>query len=210
MSLQERRRDDFVVTIDHILRIESKVSNSLGPNGTFSFPDQHKIYEGLFLSAWTHWEEVLRLVLVDDLSENPNGLVQKSVRNFRTKGAPRRLAERILFHPDHPQKFVEWDFDIVKSRADQFLPQNHRFSTQLPRASDVSKLKRIRNAVAHKSDRARESFLNLVADPPFSLTPPQKKGITVGRFLATQQWNGNITLVEACQLLKQNVNHLVS
>ena len=209
MSLQERRKDEFIATTDHILRIEGKISSSLGRGGTFSFPDQHKIYEGLFLSAWTHWEEFLRDVLIDDLAADPNGVLQKEVRKFRTKGAPRRLAERILFHPDHPQKFVEWDLGIIKSRADQLLPQCHRFSNQLRHANDIEKLKRIRNAIAHKSDRARNSFLKLVSGQPFALLPAQKKGITVGRFLATQAWNGNIALVEACQILKRTANELV-
>ena len=209
MSPQEKRKKEFSNTVSHILRIEGKISNSLGPGGAFSFPDQHKIYEGLFLSAWTHWEEFLRDVVIDDLSEDKNGVLLKGIKKFRTKGSPRRLAERILLHPDHPKKFVEWDLNIIKNRADRLLSGNHRFGIQLSRASDIPKLKRIRNAVAHKNDRARESFLKLVSDPPFGLLANQRKGITVGRFLSTQNWNGNIVLVEACKLLEKSADELV-
>ena len=202
-------RDDLIQTLDHIARIEVTVSNNLGRGNIFSFPDQHKIYEGLFLSAWTQWEEFIRALLIYDLATDTQGFVLKGVRRFRTKKTPYRLAERILFHPDHPQKFVEWDYNVVRARSDQFLSQGHRFTNQIPRSSDLEILKRIRNAIAHKSERARNSFLDLVLHPPFSLTRGQRRGITVGRFLAAHSWNGNCVLVEGLQCLRQSSLHLV-
>ncbi|MDE0159489.1 MAG: hypothetical protein OXN24_05485 [Candidatus Dadabacteria bacterium] len=202
-------RDDLTKTLDHITRIEVTVSRHIGRGNIFSFPDQHKIYEGLFLSAWTHWEEFIQDLIIYDLATDNKGSVKKEVRGFRTKRAPYRLAERILLHPDHPQKFVEWDYSSVKARADQFLSPGHRFTNPISRSGDLEKLKRIRNAIAHKSDRARNSFLALVSNFPFNLSPAQRQGITVGRFLAAHRWNGNYVLVESLQCLRQSALDLV-
>lgn len=208
MSLQTDHRDDFLRTLAHIEDVAQKIRSNLGRGGVFTFPDQHKIAEGLFLSAWTHWEEFLRTVLIDDLATEAKGFVRKDVREFRVKGAPRRLAERILFHPDHPTRFVEWDFGAVKSRADEFLPDGHRFS-HFPTKASVDKMKRIRNAVAHKSDRAWESFMQLVKDPPFNLSASQRKGLTVGRFLVTANWGTDRVIHRSIQILSQSAGQLV-
>lgn len=209
MTIQQDHRDEFTSTIDHISSVAGKISGLLGRGGTLTFPDHHKLSEGLFLSAWTHWEEFIRKLVIDDLSEDPSGFVRKDVRKFRVKGAPRRLAERVLLHPDHPQKFVEWDFGAVKSRADAFLGANHRFTTPLPRNQDLEIMKRIRNAIAHKSDRAWGSFRNLVSTPPFNLTSNQLKGLSVGRFLVAHQWNGQTVLMETFTVHRSHALHLV-
>jgi len=157
VTTQQDHRDEFISTIDHLEAVAGKIAGLLGRGGTLTFPDHHKLSERLFLSAWTHWEEFIRQLIIDDLSVDPAGFVRKDVRAFRLKGAPRRIAERILYHPDHPQRFVEWDCGMVKARADTFLPANHQFTRALPRNDDLEKMKRIRNAIAHKSDRAWES-----------------------------------------------------
>jgi predicted neuraminidase len=181
----------------------------LGRGGALTFPDQHKLTEGLFLSAWTQWEEFIRRLLIEDLADDPQGLVKREVSKFRTSGAPRRIAERVLFHPDHPNRFVEWDVGLVRSRANTFLSAHHRFSVQLPRETDLEKLARIRNAIAHRSDKAWASFRKLVADPPFLMTPQQCKGLTVGRFLCATQWNGNPALNESLTIHRVNAQALV-
>ncbi len=209
MTVQANHRDEFIATLNHLESVAGKVAGALGHGGVFTFPDHHKLSEGLFLSAWTHWEEFIRLLLIDDLADERNGFVRKDVRQFRVKGAPRRIAERILFHPDHPERYVAWDFDLVKSRADNFLPANHRFTAPLPRERDIEKVKRMRNAIAHKSDRAWNSFRNLVTQPPFLLTANQLKGLTVGRFLVSHNWNNNRVLGECFLIHRQHASHLV-
>ncbi len=208
MTIQEDHKNEFIQTIDHLDGVASKIAGLLGRVGTLTFPDHHKLSEGLFLSAWTHWEEFIRELITDDLSEDPHGFVRRDVRTFRVKGAPRRLAERILTDPD-PQKFVEWDYGFVKMRADTFLSAGHRFTAALPRAEDLEKMKRIRNAIAHKSDRAWDSFRNLVRAPPFGLAPNQLKGLTVGRFLVSHSWNGHPALMETFEVHRANASHLV-
>lgn len=208
MTISEDHKTEFVRTIDHLEKLAGKIAKLLGRGGTLTFPDHHKLSEGLFLSAWTQWEEFIRELIIDDLSEEPGGFVRKDVREFRLKGAPRRIAERILLHPDHPERFVEWDYSLVKKRAGTLLPETHRFKA-LPRDDDLEKMKRIRNAVAHKSDKAWESFRRLVSDPPFRLTSSQRKGLTVGRFLVAHQWNGKSVLMETFAVHRAHAQHLV-
>lgn len=206
---QSEIRDEFLNTLTHVEAIATKLHTQSGIGRPFTFPDQHKLSEGLFLTCWTHWEEFIRSLLVEDLATLPGGLVRRDVRKFRVAGAPRRLAEAILFHPDHPDKFVEWDYAYVRSRANSFLPAGHRFSASLPRQGDLDLLKRIRNAIAHKSDRAWNSFTSLAKAHPFSLGSPQMRGITVGRFLAAHTWNGRKILTESIGILRANASHLV-
>ena len=182
-------RDDFKTTVNHINGAYDKLRSNTGKAKAFSFADAHKLTEGLLLSAWTHWEEFIRELLILDVASDTGSALCSEVKKFRVKAAPMRIAERMVNHPDHPDKYVNWDFDVVKRRADALLPSNHRFSVDLSNSSELSMIKRIRNGIAHKSDKAWDSFKRLVKEHPFSLTAQQLKGITVGRFLYSNQWN---------------------
>lgn len=199
----------FLSTLSHVAVMSVKLKANTGPGRAFSFPDQHKFSEGLFLTCWTHWEEFIRELLVADLATDRDGFVLRDVRQFRVQGAPWRLAEAVLFHPDHPEKFVEWDFGYVKSRAETFLPVGHRFTGNLPRQVDLDRMKRIRNAIAHKSDRAWISFIKLAQDVPFNLNKNQMRGITVGRFIAAHTWNGNDLIEESINVFRGYATFLV-
>ena len=145
----------------------------------------------------------MREVLWLDLATDPGGVLMKDVRSVRTKNAPYRLAERILNHPDHPEKFVEWsDYNAVAKRARAMLGPGHRFTNPLPQLQDIEKLKRMRNAIAHKSDRAWDSFVTLVKAPPFSLVGTQMRGLTPGRFLYSHQWGGTTVMQYATATLR--------
>jgi hypothetical protein len=209
MPLQADIKNRFIGTLDHIDAVVIKLRDNTGNGRTFTFPDHHKLCEGLFLNCWTHWEEFIRELLIADLATSAQGFVRRDVREFRLQGAPQRLAEAILFHPDHPEKFVEWDYSFVRSRADTFLSAGHRFSLPLPRFTDLDLLKRIRNAIAHKSDRAWGSFLSMARQAPFNLAPAQMKGISSGRFIAAHNWNGHPVLEETVIILRSYATHLV-
>jgi hypothetical protein len=208
---QEDLRDELLGTLTHIEGILTKVTQNSGPHGFLSAPDLHKIAEGLFLSAWTHWEQFTHYLLIEDLSTIASSRLHRSVRQFRTAGAAWRLANQLLSHPDHPQRHVEWsDYASVVSRANEFLGAGNRFAaTPLPRRGDLDLLKRVRNAVAHRSDRAWNSFLTLCRSAPFSLTPAQMRGITPGRFLVAHNWNGHPVLRDTIALLEAAAHHLV-
>lgn len=203
-------RDGYLETLTHIETVYSKLTAQVGRGRPFAFPDVHKLTEGLFLSAWTYWEGFLFDLLLDDLGSDVNGILRCEVSKFRTKNAPFRLADFILTHPDHPEKFVEWsDYNLVVKRADEFLGPNHRFVSSLPQGEDIMKLKRIRNAIAHRSDKAWDSFISLATSAPFSLTPGQRKGITPGRFLYAHQWNNTAVMNNSVLVLRAAANVLV-
>jgi hypothetical protein len=208
---QRDLRDDFLNTLAHIGSVLTKVTQNSGPKGFLSAPDLHKLAEGLFLSAWTHWEQFTHYLLVEDLATSVTSKLHRGVRQFRTRGAAWRIANQLLSHPDHPRRFGEWsDYADVVSRANEFLGAGNRFAaTPLPRRGDIDLLKRVRNAVAHRSDRARDSFLRLCRDVPFSIPPPQMKGITPGRFLVAHLWNGQPILRDALSMLDNAARHLV-
>jgi hypothetical protein len=203
-------RDRYLSSLAHIDSAYTKITAQVGRGGVLSFPDVHKLTEGLFLSAWTYWEGFLRQLLWLDLSASPNSVLISDVKKFRTKKAPHRLAELILNHPDHPDKFVEWsDYNNVVKRANEFLGAGHRFVNPLPQGTDIAQLKRIRNAIAHKSDRAWDSFISLVGAAPFSLARTQRRGLTPGRFLYSHQWNGVSVMQNSVASLRAAAGELV-
>jgi hypothetical protein len=203
-------RSEFVDTITHIRSATMKVMANAGNGQVLSFPDAHKISEGLFLSAVTHWEELCQILLITDLAFTKDSLVTQKVKKFRTKNAPFHLAEAMLSHIDRPNRFYDWsDFKSIKQRADTFLDVPHRYHLTNAVVSELGMFKRIRNSVAHKSDRAWDSFMKLIAEAPFNLTPNQRKGITPGRFLCNQKWAGKIVIDHVLDTLEAAANTLV-
>jgi hypothetical protein len=190
-------RTDFATTITHIRNVFAKIRAMSGLHQSLTFPDLHKLSEGLFLSAWSHWEELCRDLMIVDLATTTGSALRRDVRHFRTRGAPVRLAERMLNHPDHPDRFVDWnEYATVVQRANAFLATGHRFVNPLPAplGTDLGYLKRIRNSIAHRSDRAWTSFVTMVGAGPFNLTSSQRRGITPGRFVSAHQWGGDFVL----------------
>jgi hypothetical protein len=98
----------------------------------------------------------------------------------------------------------------VVARAGEFLNPTNRFAAQpLPRLNDLSYLKRIRNAIAHKSDKAWESFTSMARNAPFALTAAQMNGITPGRFLVAHQWAAQTVLLTSLAVVRDSAQHLV-
>jgi hypothetical protein len=94
-------RDEFLKTLGHIEFVAQKISAATVPQGkVFTFPDQNMLGEGLFLSAWTHWEQFVRELLVSDLASLADGAVRREVHKFPTAAASSRLARLVLNHPD--------------------------------------------------------------------------------------------------------------
>ena len=217
-------RTEFISSIIHIRSATTKVIANSGPRQALSAPDVHKIAEGLFLSAVTHWEEFCQILLITDLATQSGSMLKKEVMSFRTKNGSLRLAVSMLSHIDHPNSFYDWsEFNRIVQRANTFLAPGHRFapptlppgapsqSTALSSAvvEELAMFKRLRNSVAHKSDRAWQSFINLVSNPPFCLSANQRKGVTPGRFLVTQQWAGQVVLFHALDTLENAALTLV-
>ena len=211
MSTPLELRTSLDCTLDHIRDVFNKITPITSAHGALRFPDLHKLSEGLFLSAWSHWEEFCRDLMIEDLAFKPDGVLRSEVRNFRTKNAPFRLAERIVNHPDHPDRFIEWhNYDTLKDRAKALLGTGHRFvGLGDPWASDLKKVHTLRNAIAHKSDKAWHDFMEMVKSAPFSLPPKSRKGITPGRFISVHDWKGNRVLLHTVITIKGAALRLV-
>ena len=54
-------RAAFTETLTHIRDAFGRLIPIAGIHQPLTFPDLHKLSEGLFLSAWTHWEEYCRV-----------------------------------------------------------------------------------------------------------------------------------------------------
>lgn len=203
-------RDEYIDSLNHIRSAYGKICGEVGRGHLFSFPDIHKLSEGLFLSALTYWEALCRDLVVTDLAALSAGVLRSEVRQFRTKNAPFRLAERMLNHPDHPGKFVEWSsFESVVSRANEFLGSGHRYVLTQVEKQDLAKIKKIRNAIAHKSDKAWEDFSALIRGAPFNLTGVQCRGVTPGRFIYAHQWGGVTVMEKSLTALENAARTLV-
>lgn len=204
-------RDEFLDAITHLGSILTKVTQNTGATGLLAEPDIHTIAEGLFLFAWTHWEHFTHSLLVEDLATSTTSTLNSDVQQFRSAQAPERLAHRLLNHPDHPRRFIEWsDYSDVESRANEFLGAGNRFAiSPLPRRNDLELLKRVRNAIAHRSDKAWTSFLNLCKNPPFSLSALATNAITPGKLLVAHNWNGQPVLRDTLSLFDAAAQHLV-
>jgi len=203
-------RDEFIATLDHIRGVFNKVAGLAGPHATsqLRWPDVHKLSEGLYLSGWTHWEQFLRELMVIDVANDRHGAL-RDAKAFRTKGGPERLARFLLDHPDE-KRWIEWSNQAEAiTRANQFLATGHRYSVLTAHQADFEMMRRIRNAVAHKSDRAWESFKSLARAAPFGLAPNQMRGITPGRFLSAHRWGTDLVIVAAIGKLEAAARALV-
>lgn len=203
-------RDEYIDSLNHIRSAYVKICGQVGRGHLLSFPDIHKLSEGLFLSALTYWEALCRDLMLTDLATVGSGVLQSEIKKFRTKNAPYRLAERILNHPDHPEKFVEWSsIESIVSRANEFLGAGHRYVLTAAEKQDLAKIKKIRNAIAHKSDKAWENFSSLIRSAPFSLTGVQCRGVTPGRFIYAHQWGGVTVMEKSLTVLENAARTLV-
>src|SRR5690606_2197073 len=73
-------RADFETTLNHVTDAFTRLKAASGNGKPLSFPDLHKTTDGLFLSAWTYWEQFLRELLVFELATDANGVLRKEVK----------------------------------------------------------------------------------------------------------------------------------
>lgn len=213
-------RTDLIKSVTHIRDVSNKIRANSGPHKPLTAPDSHKIAEGLFLSGVAHWEEFCQALLTSDLALQSTSALRKDVRLFKSNAARDRLAEIVVSHLDHPNGFYNWsEFSKIHSRALSLLGTTNRFNVVMqpvppgtePKnqpalsafANDLTDFKVIRNAIAHKNDKAWEAFIRLVKRAPYSLTASQRKGITPGRFVIAHSIGGNPILVHALNRIEQ-------
>ncbi len=203
-------RDALHDTLAHVQSAFDKIEKNAGRGKTFTFPDLHKTSEGLFLSGWTYWEQFLRRLLTLELAQSGAGTLRRAVKEFKKQSAAFDLAEAMVGHPDE-DRWVEWSsIAVVLERAESFLGSTNRFVCLTQAQKDaINRLKRVRNAVAHKSDKAWTDFKLTVQKPPYSLAPNSMQGLTVGRFLAAHRANGVLVFRDCIGTLKSACDTLV-
>jgi hypothetical protein len=158
MSTQTDLRKSLVDSLDHVDAAFGRLQKALGKGKPLEFPDVHKTSEGLFLSAWASWEWFVRELMITDLVSDKRGFLLRRATAIRSSRATRELAVRVLGHPDE-DAWIEWaSMERVVDRADALLGSGHRFAALDPLKPGVNQLRKIRNAVAHKSDKAWEDF----------------------------------------------------
>ena len=219
-------RVDFIKSITHIRSVAGKVRSNSGPKKPLSAPDSHKLAEGLFLSGVAHWEEFSQALLISDLALQSTSALRKDIASFKSNAARDRVAEMIVSHVDHPTGFYDWsEFSKVHSRALTLLGASSRFNVVLPPVppstqsknqsalaaftTDLTDFKIIRNAIAHKNDKAWDAFMRLVKRSPFSLTSSQRRGITPGRLVIAHNIGTVPVLVHMLDRLEQAAKVLV-
>ena len=215
MNLKEKLRDETLDSIKHSCEAFTKVFDNSGKDKVFNFPETHKIANGLYLSIWTKWEEFCRQLLILELAENPDSVLRKRVKEFRSKKSAILLAKRVTEHLDHPNNFNTWhDFETLLKRARKLVGDDNAFKRSQINKSELKYIFKIRNAIAHASDKAKSDFLSLLARPPFNLTPQQKQGISTGRLLCTRgvlnpKKKNETVLISIANIIKKNVKLLV-
>jgi hypothetical protein len=203
-------RDSLLNTLTHVESAYGKCAGNVGKGKLFTFPDLHKTSEGLFLSGWTYWEQFLRRLVIFDLASDPAGILRSEVKKFRTKLAAQRLAEAVLGHPDE-DKWVEWSsLEVALKRVSTHLGATNRYTkiTQ-PHKDSIARLKRLRNAVAHKSDKAWSDFKSTAQKAPYSLPATSMKGLTVGRLISAHQVAGKSIFEHSITALRDVAKTLV-
>lgn len=187
MEPKEKLRNETLESIQHTCSVFLKAYQNSGGTKVFDFSEMHKIATGLYLAIWTRWEEYCRQLLVLELIENEGSIILQRVKKFRTKKSASILANSVIEHIDHPDNFNTWSsFEVLLKRARKMVGDNNAFRNS---GIDKSKLKyiyKIRNFIAHSSDKAKSDFMKLLSLPPFSLSLQQKQGITAGRLLCNQ------------------------
>lgn len=205
-------RDSFIALVDRLNGVRQRTAALAGNHQPLSFPDWHVLAEGVLLYAWTGWESFLRSLFIVDLATDPASVLRKDVKvgGFRYAGSAKRIASMFVDHPDE-SRFVEWSsIDTVRDRASSMFPKGHRYGAVTGnRLAEVRRTKVVRNAVAHKSDKAWADFIDLVAKQPYSLASNQRKGLTVGRFLVAHQVSGQSVLEHYLINLKDAASDLV-
>jgi hypothetical protein len=98
----------------------------------------------------------------------------------------RELAKRWL---REGRDYAKWDAPAVLLRAERYFQKGEPFQTPLrSRQSTLQEAKTIRNAIAHESDKAWDSFVGLARRESGGALPPN---VTVGKFLTAPKQNAS-------------------
>jgi hypothetical protein len=158
------------------LEVTRKRMEALLARGSISHRDVDKMYEALFLSAFTRFES-----MIEDLFL---GLLTKRITHSSTQVRARaeftsdKIARDIVLRG---RKYVDWlPYDRTETLAKAFLRGGRPFTLfTAPEKVQIGKLLVIRNTITHNSPHAIRNFRNKVVSG--FVVPPRER--TPARFL---------------------------
>lgn len=138
---------DFLKTV----RKNIQVIRDVNRNSSSSIFLKNQIYEKIYFNIFSEFESFLEKIFFHYLE---NGRCLKghcwTINNISKDTFIK------IFHLNKP--FIEWmQKDTVKKFSDNFLSENNPI-TILNTASYLNELKKVRNAIAHMSDKAQKDF----------------------------------------------------
>lgn len=144
--------------------------------GQITRRDIEQVYQGLFLEAVAAFESHIELFFIGLLSKSidPHSrlTVSKATFSSRSTAMPIVVGSR----------FYDWlPYSRTRERAEHFFRNGHPFSVlDASEADKTEEFRFIRNAIAHRSDHAKQQFEKNVIGPT-SLSPRERR---VGGYLA--------------------------
>jgi len=133
-------------------------------------PDIERVYAGLFLDMFTHFESILETLFLGLLAGDLYSPTQNIVRLATI--TPRPITRDIVFNW---RAYIDWIPYTEKTipLANNYFQNGLPFTVpSKPQMANLRDYHTIRNALAHKSKSAHDSFQNMIASLP--LLPQQK------------------------------------
>lgn len=137
----------------------------------FTADMKYMIIENLILNVWCSWEKFLEDIFVAYMrgNQSDNGSAITVYASPINDEHAYNLIKNITTYPD-------WtDISKIMINADNFFENGGPFKLLHTLKGNINAVKKIRNAIAHTSKRAREDFENLVRGKvghlPSNITP---------------------------------------
>lgn len=130
--------------------------------------DVELIYGGLFLEVFTDFESLIEDLFMGLVA----GKLYSSAMKKKVKISPKESVRDVVFNG---KSYLDWfPYDRTKSLAKRFFGGNNLFCAFKPKQGQEEKMQfyhTIRNALAHKSEKAKQDFLSKLPD---SLLPAER------------------------------------
>jgi hypothetical protein len=167
------------------LEITRKRMETLAAQGSITRRDVHKMYEVLFLSAFTRFESMIEDLFLGLLTSR---IAHSSAQvTARAQFKSNKIARDIVLRG---RKYVDWlPYDRTETLAKAFLRGGRPFTSLTgPDKAQIEKLLVIRNSIAHNSPHALRNFKQKVVSG--LVVPPRERipaGFLRGLFRAAPQ-----------------------
>ncbi|MBQ6431682.1 MAG: hypothetical protein IJJ99_07400 [Oscillospiraceae bacterium] len=163
----------FITKCDWALQVYYGAVSLYNENNVagFSADMKNMIIENLILNVCSSWEKFLEDIFIAYLlgSKSENGSAVVSYVSPKSNEHAYNLIKSVNTYPD-------WaDINKILINAENFFEGGGSFKILKTLSADINAIKKIRNAIAHTSKKAREDFENLVRGKvghlPVSITP---------------------------------------